>query len=117
MKKTIVAIAAIAIISGAAWYWFKRKKTSAVPVNSLEALNKNLSETNLIKDNKIQVLVARGKYTAIFYDNGRFAIFQTGQKAPKFKGTYENAGMDFKMDDGRVISTGSVWNNLTNVIK
>lgn len=57
------------------------------------------------------------KNTADFYKNNRVIIGQVGKTGYVAKGTYSNGGLMIILDNGKIVTSGSVWQNLLDTIK
>jgi hypothetical protein len=57
-----------------------------------------------------------GKNLVTFYNNSRFAIFNS-KKEQLFKGSYQQGGKILKGDNGKEAVSGSIWRNLLSIIK
>lgn len=67
--------------------------------------------------NVASVKFNNGTNTADFYDNNRVIIGKVGGAGFLQKGSYANSGLTITLDNGKVITSGSVWENLLNTIK
>lgn len=56
------------------------------------------------------------KNTAQFYTNDRVVVFNS-DKNVVVKGSYSDGGKTIKLDNGKEITSGSVWENLLKTVK
>ena len=54
---------------------------------------------------------------ADFYNNGRVVVSKVGGNGYLVKGSYRDGGLTIVLDNGKTISSGSVWGNLLETVK
>lgn len=102
----------------------EEKQTESELANSFNALPQRLGG-GAIKggEDSYYVYVGEGKYTFVFYKNGRVWIFKNKTKNSSkdadvfLKGNYYLSGKRITIDGGDSYENESVWNNLANIIK
>jgi hypothetical protein len=146
MGKKILLVAGLLIIIGGSAYLLFRKKEDEGAETGAEAesgsgssnqgggggsgskpssgrtpasVQKNVGTggyVKMLKDGTLEVRFNSGKNRAMFYSNGRFAIYP--QRSSNFiaKGSYDNGGKKLVVDGGKTIESGSVWNNLKSTL-
>ena len=57
------------------------------------------------------------KNQADFYNNGRVVISNVGANGYLVKGSYRDGGLTIVLDNGKTITSNSVWNNLLQTLK
>lgn len=74
-------------------------------------------------DDTFSVYVGDGKYTFVFYKNGRIWIYKNKTKNSAkdadvlLKGNYYLSGKRIQIDGGKSYESDSVWENMSNIIK
>lgn len=88
--------------------------TTATSGNILSNLMKKLGSGARLKDNQVFAPFNSNKNIAVFYSNGRFSVFKIGEEKKGYliKGSFKNDGLSLLPDNGKQISSGSVWTNL-----
>ena len=84
---------------------------------NFEDLKKNLGANVRASGNVVSVKFNGGKNQADFYNNDRVIISTVGKSGFLVKGKYSNGGRTIVLDNGKNITSGSVWGNLLNAIK
>lgn len=141
-KNLLLALFSVALLGGGIWYFTRKKDdvseggdetkegsesknettqqtgetsgSSEKPKNNFDSLINNLgANVKPSKDNIVKVAFNKGNNFAQFYTNNRVVIFDANKKIVA-KGTYSDGGKTIKMDSGKNISSGSVWQNLLN---
>jgi len=84
---------------------------------NFEDLKKNLGANIRATGNVVSVKFNSGKNQADFYNNDRVVISTVGKTGFLVKGKYSNGGRTIFLDNGKNITSGSVWGNLLNAIK
>lgn len=89
-------------------------QTTATSGNVLNNLMKKLGSGARLKDNQVFAPFNSNKNIAVFYSNGRFSVFKIGEEKKGYliKGSFKNDGLSLLPDNGKQISSGSVWTNL-----
>jgi hypothetical protein len=120
-KGLLVSAIALGAV-GLAYYFLIHKKSngSGDSTSSDDATNFNDLQSNIGSTTKADVLSVKfneGKNTADFYKNHRLVIGKFGTQGYIAKGSYSDGGKSIKLDNGKEINSGSVWNNLLQTIK
>lgn len=89
---------------------------STTVVNNFAQLQKNLN-AKANANNVVSVNFNNGKNRADFYSNNRFAIFTNGVTGYLKKGSYSKGGLVLTIDNGKNITSSSVYTNLLSAIK
>ena len=84
-------------------------------LNNFDSLQKNLGAKAL--GDRVSVKFNENKNTADFYNNNRVSISRIGTSGYLVKGSYSDGGKTIKLDNGKEISSGSVWGNLLQTLK
>lgn len=112
--KGLIVAGASLLLLGAAYYFLVYKKNDEEDTNF-----KSLQDNIGLKPNFENIVIAPfndKKNYAQFYNNNRVIIFNA-DKQIVVKGSYSEGGKTIKLDNGKEVSSGSVWANLLNVIK
>ncbi|MBK7362998.1 MAG: hypothetical protein IPJ01_11940 [Micavibrio sp.] len=116
--KGAIAVGITLGVVGLAYYFLVYKKDDKGDVYS-DFDNFNSLQTNLgLKANKDDVVVApfNEKNNSVqFYKNNRAIFFDKNNKVV-VKGSYSNGGQSITLDNGKEFSSGSVWQNIRDVI-
>ena len=97
--------------NGMTWY----EGLTAPKIDDLASVAKNLGVPK--NSDPVTVKFNSGKNTADFYSNKRVVIGTVGKSGYLKKGTYLNGGMMIRLDDGKIVVSGSVWQNLLDALK
>jgi hypothetical protein len=91
--------------------------STTVATNFINEVKAKLGAGTRVKDNQVFAPFNSNKNIAVFYSNGRFAIFKIGEekKGALLKGSYSNGGLTLTPDKGKVITSSSVWTNLNRL--
>jgi hypothetical protein len=116
-KKGIIAVAISLGVVGLAYYFlvYKKKDDSAYEqLDNFKSLQNNIG----LKANNDVVIAPfnENKNIAQFYNNNRVIVFNSNKNIV-VKGSYSNGGYNIKLDNGKEISSNSVWSNLLQTIK
>lgn len=113
IKGLIVAGASLGLLA-LAYYFLVYKKDEGEKSNF-----KSLQDNIGLNPNDDDIVIAPfndKKNFAQFYNNNRVVIFNS-DKNVVVKGSYSEGGKTIKLDNGKEVSSGSVWTNLLNAIK
>ncbi|MFW9952378.1 MAG: hypothetical protein ACFFKA_19845 [Candidatus Thorarchaeota archaeon] len=86
------------------------------PTSNYSALKYNLGANKKVFRDRTQVKFNNFRNIADFFTNNRVIIYNNNGKVIK-KGSYSKGGKTIKLDNGKVITSGSVWGNLLNTLK
>jgi hypothetical protein len=130
MNKNTKGIIAVGIVLGVVGlaYWGITKfgktdtdtSTDTENKDELDLLRQNLGTTAGIKTDVEIVKFNGGKNVIDFFKNGRFFLYSLDNKGTKKyinKGNWSNGGLNLKTDDGKEVSSTSVYKNLQDLIK
>jgi hypothetical protein len=129
MNKNTKGIIAVGIVLGVVGlaYWGITKfgktdtdtSTDTENKDELDLLRQNLKTTARIKTD-VEILEFNGGKNVInFFKNGRFYLYSLDSKGTKKyinKGNWSNGGLNLKTDDGKEVSSTSVYKNLQDII-
>lgn len=90
---------------------------TSTSTNSIDEAKSKFGSGARVKDNQLFAPFNSNKNIAVFYSNGRFAIFKIGEekKGTLLKGSYKNGGLTLIPDKGKEITSGSAWTNLNRL--
>ena len=125
--KGIIAVGIVLGVVGLA-YWGITKfgktdtdtSTDTENKDELDLLRQNLNTTASIKTDVEILKFNGGKNVIDFFKNGRFYLYSLDNKGTKKyinKGNWSNGGLNLKTDDGKEVSSTSVYKNLQDIIK
>jgi hypothetical protein len=102
---------------GLAYYFlvYKKDESAYDQFDNFKSLQNNIG----LKPNNDDVVIAPfndKKNFAQFYKNNRVIIFDSNKNI-LVKGSYSNGGYNMVLDNGKEISSNSVWDNLLQTIK
>lgn len=102
---------------GLAYYFlvYKKDESAYDQFDNFKSLQNNIG----LKPNNDDVVIAPfndKKNFAQFYKNNRVIIFDSNKNILA-KGSYSNGGYNITLDNGKEISSNSVWDNLLQTIK
>lgn len=112
-KGLIVAGISLGVL-GLAYYFLVYKKDNADNVN-FNSLQDNLGLTANNENIVIAPFNDKNNF-AQFYNNNRVIVFNS-DKNIVVKGSYSDGGKTIKLDNGKEIIGGSVWQNLLKTVK
>ena len=110
-----VGIVAVVVIGTYFGYQFYIKPKVNKAVDDLKLLENNTGLTANSKD-ILTIKFNEGENFAQFYANNRVVIFDKNNTIV-VKGKYEDGGKKITLDNGKIISGGSVFQNLLDVLK
>jgi len=126
--KGAIAVGITLLAVGAAYYFLVYKKNNGGDgdegnnngsgnngLNNFDSVQKNLGKN--ASGNRINVKFNTDKNAADFYNNNRVIISTIGTNGYLVKGSYSDGGKTIKLDNGKEISSGSVWGNLLQTLK
>ncbi len=116
-KNGLIVTGVVALVVVGSYFGYKHFFPDAG--NTDFADNYAQAQTNLnVKAGKGGIVIPfnNKKNKAQFYDNGRIVIFNDKGAIVK-KGTYSDGGKTIAIDNGKTVSSGSVFGNLLAVIK
>lgn len=128
MDKNLKGAIAVGVILGVVGlaYWgittrFGTKDTGTDTENKdeLDLLRQNLRTTAGIKTDVEMLKFNGGKNEINFFKNGRFYLYSLDNKGTKKyinSGNWSNGGLNLKTDDGKEVSSNSVYKNLQDII-
>lgn len=103
---------------GIAYYFlvYKKKDDSAYEqFDNFKSLQNNIG-AKANNEDIVAVKFNDKNNSAQFYKNNRVVIFDSNKKIV-VKGSYSNGGYNMTLDNGKEISSNSVWSNLLQTIK
>lgn len=106
-----------ATIGGLFWY-NKNKKSNGGNEDDIDNFQLLINNIGL-KPNKDNVVIANfnsNNNMAQFYINGRVIVFDKSKNIVT-RGKYTDGGKNIILDNGKNISSGSVWDNLLQTLK
>ena len=119
-KGGIAVVSVISIIALAYVLYSKYKKGDLIL--GIGKVNKNFIDLQLnsgLKPNKDDIIIAKfnsDKNKVQFYTNNRFFIFDDKDIIVS-KGTYSDGGKTLIADNGKRVNSGSVWANISDILK
>jgi hypothetical protein len=126
MNKNTKGIIAVGIVLGVVGlaYWgvtkfSKNTDTGTENKDELDLLRQNLNTTASIKTDVEILKFNGGKNQIDFFKNGRFYLYSLDNKGTKKyinSGNWSNGGLNLKTDNGKEVSSTSVYKNLQDII-
>lgn len=130
MDKNLKGVIAIGIILGVVGlaYWGITKFTGTDTTENenndenkddLDLLRQNLKTTASIKTDVETLKFNGGKNEINFFKGGRFYLWSLDNRGNKKyinRGNWSNGGLNLKTDDGKEVSSNSVYKNLQDII-
>jgi hypothetical protein len=123
--QVIFGVGSVLLVSGIVYFGFIKKYQNGLTWyqdvtggtgDNFEMVKKNLGGSypeGAVASAKFDA----NKYQADFYNNGRVIIAKVGANGYLVKGSYRDGGLTIVLDNGKTISSGSVWGNLLETVK
>ncbi len=121
--KGIIAVGIVLGVVGLAYLgvtkFGKNTDTGTENKDELDLLRQNLNTTASIKTDVEILKFNGGKNQIDFFKNGRFYLYSLDNKGTKKyinSGNWSNGGLNLKTDNGKEVSSTSVYKNLQDII-
>jgi hypothetical protein len=113
--KGAIAVGITLLAVGTAYYFLVYKKENGGDDSNFKSVQNNLGVKS--STDVVSVKFNEGKNTADFYKNNRVIIGKIGTSGYLVKGSYSDGGKKINLDNGKEISSGSVFSNLLQTLK